>query len=100
MLGICFFTWRGEYTGEPVWEGEKGVLLQALPKLDNHKVDSYPWYIITLNNPIASIKITNLTDKQPSLDDPSPLPISFFFGLQVVGLQIINHHLSTSHFPS
>ena len=25
MLGICFFTQRGEYTGELVWEGEKGV---------------------------------------------------------------------------
>jgi hypothetical protein len=25
MLGICFFTYGGEYTGEPVWEGEKGV---------------------------------------------------------------------------
>jgi hypothetical protein len=25
MLGICFFAYRGEYTGEPVWEGEKGV---------------------------------------------------------------------------
>jgi len=25
MLGFCFFTQRGEYTGEPVWEGEKGV---------------------------------------------------------------------------
>jgi hypothetical protein len=25
MLGICFFTYRGEYTGELVWEGEKGV---------------------------------------------------------------------------
>jgi hypothetical protein len=24
MLGICFFTQGGEYTGEPVWEGEKG----------------------------------------------------------------------------
>ena len=26
MLGICFFTQGGEYTGEPVWEGEKGVV--------------------------------------------------------------------------
>ena len=25
MLGICFFTYSGEYTGEVVWEGEKGV---------------------------------------------------------------------------
>jgi hypothetical protein len=25
LLGICFFTYGGEYTGEPVWEGEKGV---------------------------------------------------------------------------
>lgn len=25
MLGICFYTLRGEYTGEPLWEGEKGV---------------------------------------------------------------------------
>jgi molecular chaperone DnaJ len=25
MLGICFFIQGGEYTGEPVWEGEKGV---------------------------------------------------------------------------
>jgi uncharacterized Rmd1/YagE family protein len=25
MLGICFFTQGGGYTGEPVWEGEKGV---------------------------------------------------------------------------
>jgi hypothetical protein len=29
MLGICFFTYRGEYTGEPVWEGEKGVIQVA-----------------------------------------------------------------------
>lgn len=26
MLRIYFFTWRGEYTGEPVWEGEKEVV--------------------------------------------------------------------------
>jgi len=25
MLGICFFIQGGEYTGESVWEGEKGV---------------------------------------------------------------------------
>jgi hypothetical protein len=25
MLGICFFIQGGEYTEEPVWEGEKGV---------------------------------------------------------------------------
>jgi hypothetical protein len=29
MLGICFFAYRGEYTGEPVWEGEKGVVRLA-----------------------------------------------------------------------
>jgi hypothetical protein len=27
MLGICFFTQRRKYTGEPVWEGEKGRFL-------------------------------------------------------------------------
>jgi hypothetical protein len=26
MLGICFFTQLGEYTGEPLWEGKKGVV--------------------------------------------------------------------------
>jgi hypothetical protein len=25
MLGICFFIQRGEYTGEPLWAGEKGM---------------------------------------------------------------------------
>jgi hypothetical protein len=25
MLGNCFFIQGAEYTGEPVWEGEKGV---------------------------------------------------------------------------
>ena len=27
MLGIYFFTYRGEYIEEPVWEGEKGVVI-------------------------------------------------------------------------
>ena len=40
MLGICFFIQSGEYTGEPVWEGEKGVVqwieanVTALSQLD------------------------------------------------------------------
>ena len=25
LLGICFFTWLGEHTGERVWEGEMGA---------------------------------------------------------------------------
>jgi hypothetical protein len=25
MLVICFFTWCGEYTEGPFWEGEKGI---------------------------------------------------------------------------
>jgi hypothetical protein len=35
MLGICFFTQGGEYTGEPVWEGEKGggPIFRSLGKL-------------------------------------------------------------------
>ncbi|MFN4872548.1 MAG: hypothetical protein ACK5JP_01930 [Akkermansiaceae bacterium] len=33
MLGICFFIQGGEYTGEPVWEGEKGVAGSVQPRL-------------------------------------------------------------------
>lgn len=31
MLGICFFTYGGEYKGEPVCQGEKGGGHHVLP---------------------------------------------------------------------
>ena len=32
MLRICLFTYDGDYTGEPVWEGEKGGDVLSLQK--------------------------------------------------------------------
>jgi hypothetical protein len=36
MLGICFFIQGGEYTREPAWEGEKGVVHQNLTPAQRH----------------------------------------------------------------
>ena len=45
----------------------------------------YPAHLLHINKTVAG---------------PSLLLLSFLFGLPVVGLQMINHHLSASHFPS